>query len=50
MAEYLNVQSGDLLVLYLVSKGHFRVYIYEGEDMCEKDLSILKRREACNMT
>lgn len=49
VAEYLHVQSGDLLVFDLVSKGHFRVYIYEGEDMCEKDLSILKRRKACDM-
>ncbi|MCO5581662.1 hypothetical protein L7F22_035551 [Adiantum nelumboides] len=45
LAECLNVQSGDLLVFDLVSKGHFQVFIYEGEDMCEKDLYKAKCHE-----
>ncbi|KAI5054617.1 hypothetical protein GOP47_0029762 [Adiantum capillus-veneris] len=44
LAKCLNIQSGDLLVFDLVSKGHFQVYVYEGEDMCEKHLYQVKHR------
>ena len=37
-ACYMEIQSGDLLIFDLVSKCHFKVYIYEGEDSCEKDM------------
>ncbi|KAH7291731.1 hypothetical protein KP509_29G031300 [Ceratopteris richardii] len=46
LAEHLGIRSGDLLILELAYKDHFRVYVYDEDDMCEKNLYVMDWEES----
>ncbi|KAH7295252.1 hypothetical protein KP509_27G039600 [Ceratopteris richardii] len=46
LAEHLGIRSGNLLILELVFKDHFRVYVYDEDDKCEKNLYVIDCEES----
>ncbi|KAH7291778.1 hypothetical protein KP509_29G035400 [Ceratopteris richardii] len=46
LAKHLGIRSGNLVILELVYKAHFRVYVYDGDDRCEKNFDAMNSEES----